>query len=228
MISAMVVSSTSPPALIMSSRVRRVMAFTPGIRESRPTTGRGAEHRQPGDGRVTPASRLKSSISSRSCRSRSRCPTRETRGISLNCRGSKALISAVGDLPHAGGTGGVGNAGGAAAIVHHGIETIAFLFEARQQRPVERASARQLDVHRIDEAAVDQDLVVNVGAGRHAGRSDEADHLALPHLLAGLHALGEGRHVAVSGLIAVGVLQADVIAVAAFALGLLADTVSGA
>src|SRR5581483_9752752 len=62
---------------------------------------------------------------------------------------------------------------------------------------------------------------------RLAGRADEADHLALPHLLAGLHALGERRHVAVGGLIAVVVLDADVFAVAAFELGLFDYAVAG-
>ena len=33
---------------------------------------------------------------------------------------------------------------------------------------------------------------MHMGAGRHAGRSDEADHLALAHPLADFHALGEG------------------------------------
>ena len=48
---------------------------------------------------------------------------------------------------------------------------------------------------------------MDMGAGRLSGRADEADHLALPNALAGLHALGKGRHVAVGGLVAVVVLQ---------------------
>src|SRR6185295_10880446 len=91
----------------------------------------------------------------------------------------------------------------------------------------QRAAARQLDAHRVDEAAVDEDFVVDVGTGRHAGRADEADHLALAHALAGLHALGIGRHVAVGSLIAVVVLEADILAVAAFPADLLDYAVAG-
>src|SRR6185295_18147278 len=103
---------------------------------------------------------------------------------------------------------------------HHAFELVAFFFEARQHRAFEHASARQADAHRIDEAAVDHDLVVHVRAGRKAGRADEADHLALAHALARLDALREGRHVAVGGLVAVVVLDADVLAVATFPAGL--------
>src|SRR6185369_13088919 len=95
------------------------------------------------------------------------------------------------------GAGSFGDAGGTAAVVHLGIEAVALFFEARHHGAFERAAARQLDTHRVDEAAVDQDFIVDVGAGRHAGRSDEADHLALAHALARLHALGKRRHMAV-------------------------------
>ena len=39
-----------------------------------------------------------------------------------------------------------------------------------RQAAFERAAARQLDAHRIDEAAVDLDLIMHVGAGRMPGR----------------------------------------------------------
>ena len=68
---------------------------------------------------------------------------------------------------------------------------------------------------------------MDVGAGRLSGRADEADHLALPHPLAGLHPLGKGRHVSVGGLVAVVVLQLDVFAVAAFHAGDFDDAVAG-
>src|SRR5882672_11745915 len=68
---------------------------------------------------------------------------------------------------------------------------------------------------------------MDVGSGGHAGRSDEADDLALPYPLAGLEALGEGRHVAVGGLVTVVVLDADIFAVAAFELGFLDHAVAG-
>ena len=40
----------------------------------------------------------------------------------------------------------------------HGIELVAVLLEGRQRLAVEHAAARQLDPHRIDEAAVDDDF----------------------------------------------------------------------
>src|SRR5262245_35532248 len=64
---------------------------------------------------------------------------------------------------------------------HDAVEPLAFLFEASEHRALENAAARQLDAHRVNEAAVDQDLVVQVRACREAGRADKADHLALPH-----------------------------------------------
>src|SRR5262249_8504485 len=103
----------------------------------------------------------------------------------------------------------------------------ALLRNPRYHRPSERAAARQFDADGVDEAAVDEDFVVDVRAGRLAGRADEADHLALPHLLAGLHALGEGRHVAIGGLVAVVVLDADILAVAARRPGLLDHALAG-
>src|ERR1700761_3987110 len=74
---------------------------------------------------------------------------------------------------------------------HHRIEAVALFLETGQHRSLERAAARQLDAHRIDEAAVDQNFVMDVGAGRLSGRTDKADHLALPHPLADLEALGK-------------------------------------
>ena len=68
---------------------------------------------------------------------------------------------------------------------------------------------------------------MDVGAGRLSGRADEADHLALANPLARLQALGEGRHVAVGGLVAVIVLQLDVFAVAAFPARDFDDAVAG-
>ena len=50
---------------------------------------------------------------------------------------------------------------------------------------------------RIDLPAAAMELVVQVRAGRHAGRADEADHLALAHGDAGLDAGTEPRHVRV-------------------------------
>src|SRR6185437_13585927 len=77
------------------------------------------------------------------------------------------------------------------------------------------------------EAAVDQDFVVNVGAGRLSGRADKANHLALADVLADLEALGEGGHVSVGGLVAVVMFQLDVFAVAAFPAGYFDGAVAG-
>ena len=87
--------------------------------------------------------------------------------------------------------------------------------------------ARHLDGHRVDEVRVDQDLEVAMRAGRQAGRADIADDLALLHGDAGRDAGGIARHVAIGGGEAVGVADADVIAVAAFAADLLHGAVAG-
>ena len=107
------------------------------------------------------------------------------------------------------------------------VDALALLVEAREQRAFEHAAARQLDAQRIDEAAVHQDLVVHVRAGREAGRADIADHLALADARAGLGRARERGHVAVGGLVAVGVVDADVFAVAALPADLLDRAVAG-
>src|SRR5262249_17494755 len=95
-------------------------------------------------------------------------------------------------------------------------EPRAFLFEAGEQPALQYPPARQLDLHRIDEAAVDQDFEMQVRPGRQSGRADIADHLSLAHFLAGLHAAGESRPVPLVAPLAVGCPDADVLAVAAF------------
>src|SRR6516165_10752145 len=117
--------------------------------------------------------------------------------------------------------------GAAAAAVDHRVEAIALLLEACHDRPLQRTAARQLDAHRVDEAAVDEGFVVDVGAGRQTRRADKADHLALPHALADFEALGESGHVAVGRLVAVVVLQADIFAIATFPADLFDDAVAG-
>ena len=64
---------------------------------------------------------------------------------------------------------------------HDAVETLAFLLERGERRTRQFAAARQLDAHRIDEAAVDTNFEMHVRAGRKAGRADEPNHLALPH-----------------------------------------------
>ena len=63
-------------------------------------------------------------------------------------------------------------------------------------------------------------------AGREPGGADVADHLSLADLLARVHAAGEGRHVAIGGLVTVGVTDADVLAVAAFPTDLVDDAIA--
>src|SRR5665213_3820081 len=76
------------------------------------------------------------------------------------------------------------------------VDAVALLVEGGEHRAVEHAAARQLDPQRIDEAAVDQDFVVHVRAGREARRADVADHLALADAGAGLGRARERGHVA--------------------------------
>ena len=109
---------------------------------------------------------------------------------------------------------------------HHIVEAVAFVLEGGSVG-FERAAARQPDTHRIDEAAVDQNFVMQMRAGRQAGRADKADDLALAHAHARLDALGEGGHVAVGRFITVGVAKLDVFAVAAFPADLVDHAVAG-
>ena len=103
------------------------------------------------------------------------------------------------------------------------VDAGALLLELGELPSLELALARHLDLKRIDEAAVDQHLVVQVRARGEAGGSDVADDLALAHLDAGRDALREAQHVSVGGVIAVGVADADVVAVLALAARLLDD-----
>src|SRR5947209_18678133 len=68
---------------------------------------------------------------------------------------------------------------------------------------------------------------MHMGAGRKSGRSDISDQLALADLHARLDAAREGRHMAVSGLITVVMLEADVFAVAGFPARSLDGAVAG-
>ena len=60
--------------------------------------------------------------------------------------------------------------------------------EARGILAADRGAHGELLRQRIDLPAAAMELVVQVRAGRHAGRADEADHLALAHRDAGLDA----------------------------------------
>ena len=68
---------------------------------------------------------------------------------------------------------------------------------------------------------------MQVGAGGEAGLAEIADDLALAHPHAGLDALGEGALVVIGGLVAVGVADDDLLAVAARPARLLDDAIAG-
>src|SRR4029078_10677571 len=64
-------------------------------------------------------------------------------------------------------------------------------------------------------------------ACRETGGANKADHLALPHAPAFFDAARKSGHVAVSGLIAIGMAETNVLAVARLQAGLLHDAVAG-
>src|SRR3546814_203970 len=89
----------------------------------------------------------------------------------------------------------------------------------RQVLAEQLLAGRQLDAQRVHLAAVQQHLVVEVRPGGAAGGADIGDDLALLDATAGAHALGEAGRVGVGGLDLAVVADADVVAVAAVALG---------
>src|SRR4029450_1591946 len=120
------------------------------------------------------------------------------------------------------GGGGLGRRGFGDAVrhrvhLHQRLDAVPLLLEFGELPAGELEPARHGDGHRVDEVVVDQDLEVAMRAGRPAGRADIADDLALLHGDAGRDTFGVARHVAVSRGVAVGVADADIIAVAAFA-----------
>src|SRR5262249_60658523 len=80
---------------------------------------------------------------------------------------------------------------------HEAVDALALPVKIREHLAVERTTARELDAHRINEAAVDENLVMHMGAGRWAGGSNEADDLPLAHARALLHTARERGHVAI-------------------------------
>ena len=107
------------------------------------------------------------------------------------------------------------------------VDPFSFLPELGEHRPVELARARQLDRHRVDEVAVDDDFVVQMRAGREAGLAKVADDLALRDAHAGGDAAAEARHVIVGRDIAVCVLDLDTAAIAGIVGRLDHDAVAG-
>src|SRR5262249_9377930 len=96
-----------------------------------------------------------------------------------------------------------------------GVELVAVVIEGREQRAGKHAAARQLDAHRINEAIVDDDLEMHMRAGGEPRRADESDNLALAHVAADIEPARERGHMAVCGLVTVGVADAHIFAVAA-------------
>ena len=91
-------------------------------------------------------------------------------------------------------------------VAEEGVDALrARVSKAASSSSCEHAAARQADAERIDRLVVDADLEVEMRAGRQAGRADIADHLALADARARHQPLGEGRLVAVDGLVAIGV-----------------------
>src|SRR3982074_953922 len=122
MISATVTSSTSPTALITSSRVRCVMAAHPLRQPPRRRAGRWAIINR------STAVGVPQQLNEISISTGFLSPAPSPRGRQAD--GDSGIYSgnlAIGDLPHTGGAGGIGSARGAAAVVHHGVETIALL-----------------------------------------------------------------------------------------------------
>src|SRR5580658_10910550 len=110
---------------------------------------------------------------------------------------------------------------------HQRVELLAVLFKLSERTPLEHASARQFDGHRVDEAVVDQDLEVDVGPGGKPGRADEANDLSLSHAAADLEPARKSGHMAVGGLITVGVIDAHVFSVTALDANLVDRAVAG-
>ena len=101
------------------------------------------------------------------------------------------------------------------------IDARTFFLELHPLASGERPLARNLDGQRVDEARIDQHLVMKMRAGDDAGCADIADNFSLPHLHSGRDAFAEAEHVGVGGVVAVGMSDADVVAVLAFAPSLL-------
>ena len=122
---------------------------------------------------------------------------------------------------HAGGAGAEGVRRRAGAGRGRGVARYAArsLDRSRASRRAQLPSrdARAQEFLRIDRLAVDARLVMQMRAGRAAGRADLADGLADPHRLADLDV--DLRQVAVAGGEAVAVVDLDHLAVAAFPAG---------
>src|SRR5262249_55529367 len=86
--------------------------------------------------------------------------------------------------------------------------------EALQVLALQLLACRQLDALRVDLAAVDQHLEMQMRAGRLAGHADIGDDLALAHAAADMEPAGEAADMAIGRGVGRVVLDADIIPIA--------------
>src|SRR5690606_7179527 len=85
----------------------------------------------------------------------------------------------------------------------------------------------QLDAERVDQIAIDEDFEMQVRARGLARRADIADHLALPDAAAHAKSFGVARHMTIGSLVAIDVLDFDLVPVARLPLVIADDAVTG-
>ena len=102
-----------------------------------------------------------------------------------------------------------------------------FALEAGQLGPGQRRALGRLHTDGVHPLSVSPDLVVQVRSGREAGGAHEGHHLALVDMSPRPDAGGIARDMAVAGVPAAGVTDAQPVAVAAPGSGLGHDPVSG-
>src|SRR5262249_61178914 len=86
--------------------------------------------------------------------------------------------------------------------------------KALQILALQLLARRQLDALRVDLAAIDQHLEMQMRAGRLAGHADIGDHLTLMHAAANMEPAGESADMAIGRGIGRVVLDADIIPIA--------------
>src|SRR5262245_46037860 len=113
------------------------------------------------------------------------------------------------------------------SAAHQSVNARSLFLEVVELPCDEPAFSRRFELRRIDEAAVDQHLVMQVRTRRHAALADEADELTLPHLGSDADVRPEAIHVTVGGVIAIGVAHAHIVAVLPLAVGFFNYSVAG-
>src|ERR1700730_17371660 len=89
------------------------------------------------------------------------------------------------------------------------VDTLALALESGEHAAVEFPRAGELDPHRIDEMAIDDDFVMEMRPGREAGLTEITDDLALPDMGAFDRPAGKPGHVIIGRDVPVGVLNLD-------------------